>query len=72
MKVKKPMKEMMRPKTRCFSPAERRGIYRAIYERRDVRSQFLPTPVPEAVLGGYLTLRTTLRPSVLCSLGISS
>ena len=45
------MKEMMRSKTRSFSPAERRGIYRAIYERRDVRSQFLPTPVPEVVLG---------------------
>jgi len=37
-----------------FSPDERRGIYRAIYERRDVRSQFLPTPVPEEVLGRIL------------------
>jgi 5,6-dimethylbenzimidazole synthase len=33
-----------------FSEAERRGVYRAIYERRDVRSQFLPTPVPDDVL----------------------
>ena len=48
------MKEMMRPKTRSFSLAERRGVYRAIYERRDVRSQFLSTPVPEAVLGRIL------------------
>jgi 5,6-dimethylbenzimidazole synthase len=33
-----------------FSEEERRGVYRAIYERRDVRSQFLPDPVPDAVL----------------------
>jgi len=33
-----------------FSEPERRGIYRAIYERRDVRSHFLPTPVPDDVL----------------------
>ena len=33
-----------------FSEEERRGVYRAIYERRDVRGQFLPTPVPEDVL----------------------
>jgi 5,6-dimethylbenzimidazole synthase len=33
-----------------FTTEERRGVYRAIYERRDVRSQFLPEPVPEDVL----------------------
>ena len=33
-----------------FSEAERRGVYRAIYERRDVRSHFLPDPVPDEVL----------------------
>ncbi|SER89008.1 cob(II)yrinic acid a,c-diamide reductase [Vreelandella subterranea] len=33
-----------------FSDAERRGLYRAIYERRDVRSQFLPDPIPPEVL----------------------
>lgn len=33
-----------------FSEEERRGVYRAIYERRDVRSQFLPLPVPDEVL----------------------
>jgi 5,6-dimethylbenzimidazole synthase len=33
-----------------FSPEEKRGIYRAIYERRDVRSHFLPSPVPDDVL----------------------
>ena len=37
-----------------FSDAERRGVYRAIYERRDVRSQFLSTPVPDDVLGRIL------------------
>jgi 5,6-dimethylbenzimidazole synthase len=39
---------------KSFSAAERRGIYRAIYERRDIRSNFLPTPVPDAVLGRLL------------------
>jgi 5,6-dimethylbenzimidazole synthase len=37
-----------------FSDAERRGVYRAIYERRDVRSAFLPKEVPDAVLGRLL------------------
>ena len=37
-----------------FSDAERRGVYRAIYERRDVRSHFLPDPVPDEVLGRIL------------------
>lgn len=33
-----------------FSEAERRAVYRAIHERRDVRAHFLPTPVPDEVL----------------------
>jgi 5,6-dimethylbenzimidazole synthase len=37
-----------------FSQAERRGVYRAIYERRDIRAQFLPTPIPDLVLGRLL------------------
>jgi 5,6-dimethylbenzimidazole synthase len=37
-----------------FSEAERRGVYRAIYERRDIRSQFLPAPIPVHVLGRIL------------------
>jgi 5,6-dimethylbenzimidazole synthase len=37
-----------------FSAAERRGLYRAIYERRDIRSQFLPRPVADRVLGRLL------------------
>lgn len=37
-----------------FSDSERAGLYRAIRERRDVRSQFLPDPIPPAVLGRLL------------------
>ena len=37
-----------------FSEAEKRAVYRAIYERRDVRSQFLPDPVPSEILGRLL------------------
>ena len=37
-----------------FSEAERRAVYRAIYERRDIRSHFLPDPVPEEVLARLL------------------
>ena len=29
-----------------FSPEEKQGLYRAIFERRDVRSQFRPDPIP--------------------------
>jgi 5,6-dimethylbenzimidazole synthase len=36
--------------TTPFTDEERRGVYRAIYERRDVRAQFLPNPVPDEVL----------------------
>jgi 5,6-dimethylbenzimidazole synthase len=38
------------PQQGTFSDEERRGVYRAIYERRDVRSHFLPEPVPGQVL----------------------
>jgi len=37
-----------------FSEEEKRGVYRAIHERRDVRGQFLPDPIPFAVLGRIL------------------
>ena len=43
--VDKPM-----PHSGSFTEEERRGVYRAIYERRDVRSQFLPDAVPDDVL----------------------
>jgi 5,6-dimethylbenzimidazole synthase len=38
----------------ALSPHERRGIYRVIHERRDVRSEFLPDPIPNAVLSRVL------------------
>lgn len=34
----------------AFSEEERRGLYRAIHERRDVRSHFLPDPIADDVL----------------------
>ncbi len=37
-----------------LSPAEREGVYRAILTRRDVRGQFRPDPVPDAVLSRVL------------------
>lgn len=37
-----------------FSDCERRGLYRAIRERRDVRSQFLPDRIPHDLLGRLL------------------
>ncbi|MEO6609860.1 MAG: 5,6-dimethylbenzimidazole synthase [Aestuariivirga sp.] len=33
-----------------FSDAECEAVYRAIFTRRDVRSQFKPTPIPQEVL----------------------
>lgn len=38
-----------------FTDEERNAVYRAIFERRDVRRDFLPTPVPDAVLARLLT-----------------
>ncbi len=37
-----------------FSEEERRGVYRAIQERRDVRSQFVAQPIEPALLGRLL------------------
>jgi len=48
------MKAIARTDRSRFSPAERRGVYRAIYERRDIRSQFLSRPVADRVLGRLL------------------
>jgi 5,6-dimethylbenzimidazole synthase len=39
---------------RPFSDEEKRGVYRAIHERRDVRGQFLPDLIPADVLGRIL------------------
>ena len=33
-----------------FSESEKRGLYKAIYERRDVRDRFLPAPIPDDLL----------------------
>ncbi|MBK9306516.1 MAG: 5,6-dimethylbenzimidazole synthase [Nitrospira sp.] len=38
-----------------FSDAEREAVYRAIFERRDVRRNFVPTPIPNAVMMKLLT-----------------
>jgi len=40
--------------TPALPAAERRGVYRAIRERRDVRSEFLPTDIPDDVLARLL------------------
>lgn len=37
-----------------FGEEERHGVYRAIYERRDMRSYFTPTPIEDRVLGRLL------------------
>jgi len=37
-----------------FSDEQRTGLYRAIHERRDVRSQFLPDPIAPEVLARLL------------------
>ncbi|WP_207484118.1 5,6-dimethylbenzimidazole synthase [Arenibaculum pallidiluteum] len=40
--------------TGAFSEAEREAVYRCIFTRRDVRAQFRPDPVPDAVLARIL------------------
>ncbi|MDO9236149.1 MAG: 5,6-dimethylbenzimidazole synthase [Aquabacterium sp.] len=39
----------------AFTQEARDAVYQAIFSRRDVRGQFLPTPVPDAVLSRILT-----------------
>lgn len=39
----------------AFTQEARNAVYQAIFSRRDVRGQFLPTPVPDAVLSRILT-----------------
>ncbi|MGO7426154.1 nitroreductase family protein, partial [Rhizobium ruizarguesonis] len=38
-----------------FSLAEREAVYHAIMTRRDVRSQFLPDPLPDELVQRLLT-----------------
>ncbi|MBV8513835.1 MAG: 5,6-dimethylbenzimidazole synthase [Acidobacteria bacterium] len=44
------MTEHSKPPVGEFTEAEKRGLYRAIYERRDVRDHFLSTPIADEVL----------------------
>ena len=37
-------------KSQSFSPTEKKGVYRAIYERRDIRKEFLPKAIPRRIL----------------------
>ncbi len=39
-----------------FSDDERAAVYRTIFNRRDVRGQFLPDPVPDEVLSRVLKI----------------
>lgn len=39
----------------AFSEAERAAVYRCIFERRDVRGEFLPDEVPDEILARVLT-----------------
>lgn len=43
----------LRPAT-VFSQDDKRAVYRAILERRDVRGEFLPDPIPDALLSRLL------------------
>lgn len=50
--------EIVRPgihETRTFADAAREAVYQAIFARRDVRGQFLPDPIDDAVLSRVLT-----------------
>ena len=40
--------------SQAFSGVEKDAVYRAIETRRDVRDQFLPEPLPEALIGRLL------------------
>ena len=45
---------MVTPAPHRFSDEQRHGVYRAIYERRDIRSRFVPEPLPDEVLSRIL------------------
>ena len=49
-----PEGESMENSSHPFSAAERAAVYRSIFTRRDVRSQFLPDAIPDAVLSRVL------------------
>jgi 5,6-dimethylbenzimidazole synthase len=39
----------------AFSNIDRKAVYKAIYKRRDIRKEFLPTAIPEKILLKLLT-----------------
>ncbi|MGH7255163.1 MAG: 5,6-dimethylbenzimidazole synthase [Nitrospirales bacterium] len=51
----KPVPEQPMGSNGKFSESEREAVYRAIFERRDVRRNFLPAPIPDEVLAKLLT-----------------
>ncbi len=53
------------PASHPFSETARDAVYQAIFSRRDVRSQFLPKPIPDEVLGRLL-MAAHHAPSVGC------
>jgi 5,6-dimethylbenzimidazole synthase len=53
-RVVTPMKPVNPSPVSAFSDDERRGVYRAIYERRDVRSRFIAAALPDEVLARIL------------------
>lgn len=48
------MENQTAPLAHAFSDADRAAVYQAIFNRRDVRGQFLPDPVPDEVLARVL------------------
>src|SRR5262249_15601424 len=48
------MKAMPRDADSTFTPEEQAAVYKCIFNRRDVRGQFLADPIPDAVLGRIL------------------
>ena len=48
------MENLSAPQAQAFSDADRAAVYQAIFSRRDVRGQFLPTPVPDDLLSRVL------------------
>lgn len=44
------MTKHSKPPSSEFSEDEKRGLYKAIYQRRDVRDRFLPAPITDEVL----------------------
>ena len=58
---------MENPNDHSFSEAERAAVYRTIFNRRDVRGQFLPDPIPDIALSStqrhhlFLTVKEALH-----------